>query len=48
MSARSVEDLANIAQGADQEGLNELKDLFEQAKKKKSFVHDRKKKSSLW
>ena len=32
MSARSVEDLANIAQGADQEGLNELKDLFEQAK----------------
>ena len=32
MSARSVEELASIAQGADQEGLNELKDLFEQAK----------------
>jgi len=32
MSARSVEELSAIAKGADEEGLNELKDLFEQAK----------------
>jgi len=32
MSARSVEELEAIAQGADQEGLNELKEVFEQAK----------------